>query len=111
MVSDPKLLCKRLLSIKDQLLLIGDGVVAYERTFRRLLGNKAIIPPSGFNFPHAACLAEIAYERLKRGSSDDIVTLVPNYLRHSDAEIGFRGRTKILPQRRRGQCFREIVRW
>jgi len=95
MVSDPNLLCKRLLSIKGQLLLVGDGVAVYEKAFRRLLGDRATIPPSGFNFPHAAHLANIAYERLKRGSSDDIVSLVPNYLRHSDAEIGFRGKAKL----------------
>lgn len=90
-VLDPKLLGLRLKKIRGKLLLVGDGVVTYEKLFKRMLGAKAVIPNFDLPFPHASHLAMIARDHLRR-QGDDLVKLVPNYLRHSDAEIGFRGR-------------------
>jgi tRNA threonylcarbamoyladenosine biosynthesis protein TsaB len=91
LVCDPDVLSKKLASIKGGLFLVGDGVVTYEKVFRNGLKNKAAINAHELKFPHASYLARIASGKLKRGG-DDIVKLVPNYLRHSDAEIGFKGK-------------------
>ena len=93
-VIDPALLCRKLKSLSGKLLLVGDGVLTYEKQFRRLLGDKAHILPQEMKFPHAGYAAMIAREKLKRGKGDDIVKLTPNYIRRSDAEIGFRGKAK-----------------
>ncbi len=92
---DPKILCKKLKSMKGGLLLTGDGVILYEKIFKKELKGKATIMAQELKFPHASHLARIVASRLKRGG-DDIVKLVPNYLRHSDAEIGFKGKGKKI---------------
>lgn len=86
---DPEPLCRKLGSIKGPLVLVGDGVVTYEKLFRKELGKRALIRPDELKFPRGFYLAQLATARLKRGG-DDITELVPNYLRHSDAEIGFK---------------------
>ena len=90
-VCPPELLCQKLGAIKEEMIFVGDGVIVYEKVFRKELGKRCCVAPKNFSFPRASNLAMLAYERLKKGESDDIVTMVPNYLRHSDAEIGFRG--------------------
>lgn len=95
MVSDPTLLCTKLKSLNGDLLLTGDGVVTYEKIFKNELKGRAVIKADELKFPHAGWLAEITLKSLERGG-DDIATLVPNYLRHSDAEIGFKGKGKKI---------------
>jgi tRNA threonylcarbamoyladenosine biosynthesis protein TsaB len=92
-VCDPALFCGRVKSLEGELFLTGDGAVTYEDVFKKELKGRAIIRAEEMKFPHAANLARITLDRLKRGG-DDIKTLVPNYLRHSDAEIGFKGKGK-----------------
>lgn len=103
-VIDPKELCKKLKAINSKLLLVGDGIITYEKELKKQLGSKAHIITDKMVYPHASHLAAMAYERLKKNKSDDIVALAPNYIRRSDAEIGFRGKTKTkhLPQRHQG---------
>lgn len=98
LVCDPVVLCKKLKSMKGDLLLVGDGAAAYENVFKKELKNRAAISAQELKFPHASHLARLALNTLKRGG-DDIAKLVPNYLRHSDAEIGFKGTIKKMPQR------------
>ena len=90
-VFDPEPFCKKLKSIKGKLVLVGDGVVTYEKLFRKELKNRATIRPEELKFPRGFHVAQIAMNRLKKGG-DDMTKLVPNYLRHSDAEIGFKGK-------------------
>lgn len=91
---DPAVLCRKLKSLPGKLLLVGDGVAVYEKIFARLLKDKAVFLPGEFKFPHASYLGMIAGEKLKKGTGDDIATLAPNYIRRSDAEIGFAGKGK-----------------
>lgn len=90
-VFDPAPFCKRIGSIKGDLVLVGDGVVTYEKLFRKELKGKAMMRPDELKFPRGFHLAQIAMKKLERGGND-ITKLVPNYLRHSDAEIGLKSR-------------------
>ncbi len=86
----PADLCARLKKLKGRLLLTGDGVAAYESMLAAKLKGRAVIDAETLKFPRASFIARLALPRLKKGG-DDIAKLAPNYLRHSDAEIGFKG--------------------
>lgn len=90
---DPLLLCKKLKKMKGNLLLLGDGTITYEKKFRRQLGGKAVMGSWEMRYPHASHLCELAFDKFSKGKSDDIVGLAPNYIRRTDAEIGFKGRS------------------
>jgi len=90
-VLPPEALIKRLKSIKGPILLVGDGAIVYEAQLKKSLGARAAIACGAQCFPQAVNLAIIAGPRLIKGKGDDIAALVPNYIRHSDAEIGFLG--------------------
>lgn len=93
-VIDPILLCKILVKIQGKLLLTGDGIKTYEKEFRKHIGKKAYIMPDKMVYPRASSLGVMAYEKLKKGEGDDISALAPNYIRRSDAEIGFKGKSR-----------------
>ncbi|MBN1283509.1 MAG: tRNA (adenosine(37)-N6)-threonylcarbamoyltransferase complex dimerization subunit type 1 TsaB [Proteobacteria bacterium] len=75
--------------IKGQLLLVGDGALAYSEVLKRGLGARAHVARGAQALAQAANLAMLALPRLARGRSDDLASLAPNYVRRSDAEIGF----------------------
>ena len=91
-VLPPDELVKRLEAIEGELLLVGDGVIRYGSNFKEALGHRALMPKGLYSFPQAYNLACLALERLRLGGKDDLAGLVPNYVRRSDAEIGFRGK-------------------
>jgi tRNA threonylcarbamoyladenosine biosynthesis protein TsaB len=91
-VAPPEAVARELKKIRGELLLVGDGALcAYDR-MRRAIGRRAALAQGAALWPQAANLASLALKRLRRERVDDLATLVPNYIRHSDAEIGFRGR-------------------
>jgi len=93
-VAAPADLIKRLKSIKGELLLVGDGAVVYEKELRKGLGRRAHLAQGGMAMAQAVNLAIIAGGRLAKGKGDDLAGLAPNYVRRSDAEIGFMARHK-----------------
>jgi len=66
-------------------LAVGEGYRAYEEVFATI---KDRIRLAGFEFdePRASVIGRLGLERLRRGESDDIDSLVPVYVRGSDAE-------------------------
>lgn len=90
-VLPPDTLIRKLKAIKGPLLLVGDGALAFEQELRRALGKRAVVPGGATPFPQAINLARLAYRKLRAGKGDDCSALVPNYVRRSDAEIGFLG--------------------
>jgi len=91
-VAGPKEVVRRLKSIKGELLLVGDGAAAYEKELKKGLGRRAHRAQGGMAMAQAANLAIIAAKKLARGRGDDLSGLTPNYVRRSDAEIGFMAR-------------------
>lgn len=80
----PEALCEK---IKKPTLFLGDGLGAYGELFRRLLGERLLVPPPAQRGPRAACVAELGRQKLLRGESEDIRSLAPRYLRPSEAEL------------------------
>ncbi len=89
---NPLFLCEKLKRIKGDFLFVGDGIITYEKEFKKHLKGRVIVGAWEIRYPHASFLCELAYEKLSRGKSDDINSLAPNYIRRTDAEIGFKGR-------------------
>jgi tRNA threonylcarbamoyladenosine biosynthesis protein TsaB len=90
-VLGPDELVKRLETIEASLILVGDGVIRYGSRLQEALGGRASMPKGVYSFPQAHNLAILALERLGRGEHGDLASLAPNYIRRSDAEIGFKG--------------------
>ena len=68
-------------------LMIGDGPEVYERLIKEILGEETLIT-SGESYPSIAySVACIAEERVRRGELDAPGSLVPLYLRPSEAEL------------------------
>ncbi|MFH0798961.1 MAG: tRNA (adenosine(37)-N6)-threonylcarbamoyltransferase complex dimerization subunit type 1 TsaB [Pseudomonadota bacterium] len=91
-VLPPLDLIKALKRIKGNLLLVGDGAIEYGARILKAVGARAEIAAGTSSLPQAVNLALLSLPRFERGKGDDIASLVPNYIRHSDAEIGFRGK-------------------
>jgi len=83
-VFDPDELLTRLIAIKSEILLVGDGVVRYRSTFEK---EPSLIIDENMLYSNASGLGLIALERLKSGAPSELVTLKPNYIRKSDAKI------------------------
>ena len=81
---DPEDLCGR---IRKPTLFLGDGVDVYVEVFRRLLGDRLLLPPLAHRGARPACVAELGRGRLLRGEHDVVESLVPRYLRPSEAEL------------------------
>lgn len=73
--------------IKERVILIGDGVCSYGQFFKEALGDKAVFAPGPLSFIRASNVAFLAAERFRSGQQDDVATLVPVYIRPSEAEM------------------------
>jgi tRNA threonylcarbamoyladenosine biosynthesis protein TsaB len=80
----PETLCSR---IRKPTLFLGDGLAAYGELFRRRLGDRMLLPPLASRGARPACVAELGRERLLRGQGEPAESLVPRYLRPSEAEL------------------------
>jgi tRNA threonylcarbamoyladenosine biosynthesis protein TsaB len=73
--------------IRNPTLFLGDGVDTYGALFRERLGDKMLLPPLASRGARPACVAELGRRRLLRGERDAPDSLVPRYLRPSEAEL------------------------
>ncbi len=80
----PEALCSK---IRKPTLFLGDGVPVHGELFRRLLGDRMLVPPLANRGARPACVAELGRQRLERGERDSADSLVPRYLRPSQAEL------------------------
>jgi tRNA threonylcarbamoyladenosine biosynthesis protein TsaB len=68
-------------------LFLGEGAEVYGDRIRERFGEEAHFAPMSLRLPSAASVAEIGLEKLRRGEISDPVSVVPIYLRRSEAEI------------------------
>ena len=68
-------------------IFLGNGVEVYGELIEERLGAKALFAPPHLRFLRGSTVAEMGLQRFKRGEQDDISSLVPIYVRPSDAEI------------------------
>lgn len=65
---------------------LGDGALRYRHRITERLGERAWIAPEECACPRGLVLARLGRERLQAGETTDPRTLVPLYLRRSEAE-------------------------
>jgi tRNA threonylcarbamoyladenosine biosynthesis protein TsaB len=68
----------------------GDGTVPYGELLRARMGGRAFFPAPGEGLPRASAVGFLAERIIRSGERRDARTVVPAYLRFSEAEI--RGR-------------------
>jgi len=73
--------------IDKPVILPGNGARLYKDLIKNKLGQNAIFAPPGLDHPRAVHIAELAKQRAVKHDTDNPDTLVPNYLRLSDAEL------------------------
>lgn len=76
--------------IDSPTVFIGSGVETYKNTFIELIEDKAIFLADNYNFINAVNVGKLAAPDLNDNKIDKIHTLLPNYIRKSDAEINLK---------------------
>ena len=83
---EPEALAQELAKIKESIVFCGDGLKFSTKIFQKALGENFNLPNHGNTLFMAEATAKLAYERYKAGEFDDSASLVPIYLRLSEAE-------------------------
>lgn len=78
-------------TIKDKTVFLGDGVNTYRSLLKERLGDLYHEAPLPLQAPRASNVAMLALKRLEKGDFDDPFTLIPRYVRKSEAELRFKG--------------------
>ncbi len=68
-------------------IFIGDGAWVYQDKIKMRLGPLAYVAPPVHHTIKASIVAMLSRPRFLKGDTDDLETLVPTYIRKSDAEI------------------------
>jgi tRNA threonylcarbamoyladenosine biosynthesis protein TsaB len=90
-VLPPFELAKRMRGMEGEILCVGDGALAAADEIGRALGKRASVASGSQLRPQAVNLAILTLESLRSGG-EDLASIAPNYVRRSDAEIGFKGK-------------------
>jgi tRNA threonylcarbamoyladenosine biosynthesis protein TsaB len=69
--------------------LIGDGIPKFASTFKERLGEKVSIAPITARMPRASSIANLALQKVIGGEANDYKSVVPHYIRKSQAEQKF----------------------
>ncbi|WDV46174.1 tRNA (adenosine(37)-N6)-threonylcarbamoyltransferase complex dimerization subunit type 1 TsaB [Clostridiaceae bacterium M8S5] len=70
----------------EEVIISGDGGVAYRDIIKEKLGEKVVFSSAYVNMAKASSLAQMALERAKNNQLESYYDLVPEYLRKSQAE-------------------------
>jgi tRNA threonylcarbamoyladenosine biosynthesis protein TsaB len=73
--------------VREKTVFVGDGAADYARQIKGILGQRALFAPATAGTVRASVVAEMGMDRLRRGERDDLASLVPRYVRRSEAEI------------------------
>jgi len=89
-VCSPDELASELMAMGEDCLLVGDGALRYSECFDD--ARHLTLADSGFAYPSASSLVELAHPQAIREEFVQPSELKPVYLRKSDAEINWEGR-------------------
>ncbi len=70
----------------ERIVLLGEGAFRYRDLFREAFGDKAVWAPENQAFPRASSVGLLGAQKLRAGQVDDARSIVPVYLRLSEAE-------------------------
>jgi len=76
----------------EHITFLGDGLEEYRPELTELLGKQSRFAPECAVFPRGAAVAELGLQLIKSGAGSDPMTLLPHYIRESEAEIKWRER-------------------
>ena len=74
-------------STEGPLVFVGDAVLPFSSVLTEILGTRARLAPADLRLPSAVTVGELGGWALGRGEAADPATLVPLYLRPSEAEL------------------------
>jgi tRNA threonylcarbamoyladenosine biosynthesis protein TsaB len=89
LLSSPEIIIQRVASLGDgaPCIFIGDGIKVYGDLIKSSLGPRCFLT-FGETYPStASAVARLGEERIRREESDPLGTLVPLYIRLSEAEL------------------------
>src|SRR3990167_8336087 len=89
MVLPPKDLCQY---IHEPVIFRGEGIGLYRDLFLQGLKKEAFFVAEGRSASVGACVALLAFEKIKEGQLEDISSIKPHYIRPSEAEIKWGGK-------------------
>lgn len=87
-------LIERLAERSESVLFVGDGLDKHMEQLRKALTNRVMTPPNSVKMPRASSVAELALQRVKEGKVESFYTLMPEYLRKSEAERQYEEKMK-----------------
>jgi tRNA threonylcarbamoyladenosine biosynthesis protein TsaB len=73
----------------QETVFLGYGVEVYRELIEERLGSMALFAPPHLRFLRGSTVAELGLGRIMQGEGDDISSMVPIYVRPSDAEINW----------------------
>lgn len=76
-------------------VFIGEGAQRYRKEIYDKLGSYAVFAAPAQHTVRASTIGRLSLERFEKGHTDDIFKLVPEYLRKSDAELGFKRQGRL----------------
>jgi len=76
--------------VKRKTIFFGTGARLYEGLIKKKLKTKAHFAPKIMDLPRGINAAYLGLESFKRGKWDKIDTVIPNYMRKSQAEVNYR---------------------
>lgn len=75
-------------AVRGPVVFLGDGVAPFRHVLAGALGAAARFAPPAHRLTSAATVGDLGRQALERGETADPATLVPLYVRRSEAELG-----------------------
>lgn len=66
---------------------LGDGIPEYREILVEMMGNRVFFASGAVNLPRGSSVADLGRIKLHLGQSSDLYSLMPNYIRLSEAEV------------------------
>lgn len=80
-------LAHKLLELGEDIILAGDGAIAYKEVFSEILGDRAVFAPPHQMVPSPSALAHLGILAAQRGEYTQADVLGPVYMRRPEAEV------------------------
>lgn len=84
LVSDPLAVID---DIQEPCVFLGSGAALYRKEISNKLGELSIFVERRKDHIHASAIAELSIQRFTKHRHDEVASLVPHYIRKSDAEL------------------------